>query len=322
MKKITAKIDLGTRQTFEKCNGKFLDESAYTEVITVTEDTAILKPVATLEGEIPLAYIITDAYPNNRVRDVLMSIEDSSTMRANCSGPIDKKDMESKGLIEGRDYKLRTPNSYHVRTSKGGWGMLAYSNEINSVMIGYKRGRFTGAIDSSGWTKDNPEKFEILKDLALYNERAFEKANPEIYKRQKAFSESFIKPEHRIGIFTTLSANRYHIGQTKQMSAHVDSGDTDAGLTTMCLFREGDYSGGFLVFPQFGVAIDAPSHSVIIADSNSAHGVSAISGNGQRFTCVAYTDRRLSSIGVFGKGEKLIGKYAQKESGSLEDFLS
>ena len=102
-----------------------------------------------------------------------MSIEDSSTMRANCSGPIDKKDMESKGLIEGRDYKLRTPNSYHVRTSKGGWGMIAYSNEINSVMIGYKRGRFTGAIDSSGWTKDNPEKFEILKDLALYNERAF-----------------------------------------------------------------------------------------------------------------------------------------------------
>ena len=84
----------------------------------------------------------------------------------------------------------------------------------------------------------------------------------------------------------------------------------------------GTYSGGFLVFPQFGVAIDAPSHSVIIADSNSAHGVSAISGNGQRFTCVAYTDRRLSSIGVFGKGEKLIGKYAQKESGSLEDFLS
>ena len=165
MKKITAKIDLGTRQTFEKWNGKFLDESAYTEVITVTEDTAILKPVATLDGDIPLAYIITDAYPNNRVRDVLMSIEDSSTMRANCSGPIDKKDMESKGLVEGRDYKLRTPNSYHVRTSKGGWGMIAYSNEINSVMIGYKRGRFTGAIDSSGWTKDNPEKFEILKVL-------------------------------------------------------------------------------------------------------------------------------------------------------------
>ncbi len=89
----------------------------------------------------------------------------------------------------------------------------------------------------------------------------------------------------------------------------------------MCLFREGDYQGGYLVFPQFGVAIDAPNNSVIIADSNSVHGVSTISGNGQRFTAVAYTDRRLSSIGVFGKGEKLIGKYAKKESGNLEEFL-
>jgi len=321
MKKIIAKTDLGEKETFKKWNGKFLDESVYTEVITVTEDTGIMKPIATLDGDVPLAYIITDAYPNNRVRDTLMSIEDTSTMRANCSGPISKDEMAKRGLIENRDYKLRTPNSYHIRTSKGGWGMIAYSNEINSVMIGYKRGRFTGAIDSSGWTKDNPEKFEILKDLALYNERAFEKANAEIYKRQKAFSESFIKPEHRIGIFTTLSANRYHVGQTEQMSAHVDSGDTDAGLTTMCLFREGNFSGGHLVFPQFGVAIDAPDNSVIIADSNCVHGVSPISGNGQRFTCVAYTDRRLSSIGVFGKGEKLIGKYAKKESGSLEDFL-
>ena len=112
MKKITAKIDLGTRQTFEKWNGKFLDESAYTEVITVTEDTAILKPVATLEGEIPLAYIITDAYPNNRVRDVLMSIEDSSTMRANCSGPIDKKDMESINYKYNEDKALAELSKY------------------------------------------------------------------------------------------------------------------------------------------------------------------------------------------------------------------
>ena len=38
-------------------------------------------------------------------------------------------------------------------------------------MIGYKRGR----IDSSGWCKDNPEKFEILKDISKYNELAFAK---------------------------------------------------------------------------------------------------------------------------------------------------
>ena len=50
------------------------------------------------------------------------------------------------------------------------------------------------------------------------------------------------------------------------MAAHVDSGDTDAGMTSMCVFREGDYDGAYLCFPLYGVAIDAPDNSVVIAD--------------------------------------------------------
>ena len=85
--------------------------------------------------------------------------------------------------------------------------MIAYSNEIHSVMIGFKRGRFTGAIDMSGWTKDNPEKWNALQDISIWNERAFKKADKEIYRKQKSFVETNIKPEHRVGrgIFTTLS---------------------------------------------------------------------------------------------------------------------
>jgi hypothetical protein len=286
------------------------------------EDTAIMKPVLSLDGsDVPLAYIITNAYPDDEVRNTLKSIEDVSTMRANCSGPIDKEDMKRKGLIEGEHYKLRSPNSYQVRTKSGGWGMIAYANEIHSVMIGYKRGRFTGAIDSSGWTKDNAEKFETLKNISKYNELAFAKANNDIYAKQKIFAESFVKPEHRMGIFSTYSANRYHSGQSTKMSFHVDSGDTEMGLTSMCVFREGEYDGAFLTFPRYGVAIDAPDNSVVIADSLEVHGVTEISGNGERFSCVAYMDNRLATIGSAGKSEKLIGKYAAKTSGNLDDFL-
>ena len=229
--------------------------------------------------------------------------------------------MKRKGLIEGEHYKLRSPNSYQVRTKSGGWGMIAYANEIHSVMIGYKRGRFTGAIDSSGWTKDNPEKFNTLKDISKYNELAFAKANNEIYNKQKTFAESFVKPEHRMGIFSTYSANRYHSGQSTKMSFHVDSGDTEMGLTSMCVFREGDYDGAFLTFPRYEVAIDAPDNSVVIADSLEVHGVTEIKGNGERFSCVAYMDNRLATVGSAGKSEKLIGKYAAKTSGSLDEFL-
>ena len=325
MNYITVTKDLGKKETYDAWNGKFLDETSYDQVIKVTdEDAGIMKPVVSLDGsDVPLAYVITNAYGDDSVRNTLMSIEDVSVMRANCSGPILEEDMLAKGLVKDVDYRLRTPNSYQLKTGTGKWGMIAYSNEIHSVMIGYKRGRFTGGIDSSGWVKTNKKKWEELQVISEWNEKAFIKANKDVYDRQKAFCETYIEPEYRIGggIFTTLSANRYHIGQSGKMGAHVDSGDLNAGMTTMSCFREGEYGGAYLVFPRYGIAIDAPDNSVIIADSNEVHGVTQITGTGQRFTCVAYCDNRLATKGVAGKSERKIGRFAKNESGSLEDFV-
>lgn len=144
-KYITAKTDYGEKETFDKWKGKFLNESDLDEIIHVTQDTVIIRPDNILEGSgTPIAYVITNAFPDNSMRDVLYRIEESSVMRANCAGPIDPAEMKKKGLIEGEHYKLRTPNSYYKLNKNGGWGMIANANEINSVMIGAKRGRFTG----------------------------------------------------------------------------------------------------------------------------------------------------------------------------------
>ena len=324
----TANYDLGFKEAWNKWNGRWLDETAYDQVISsigVKEDIIkVYKPFGSIDEKPLLAVVVKGVYTGevyNEVKDSLFSIDDLTTMRANASGPIDHEEMKKKGLIEGKDYKLRTPNSYYVRTKSGGWGMIAYAAEIHSVMIGYKRGRFTGAIDVSGWTKDNPEKFEILKEIAVYNEKAFDKANSIVYNKQRKFAEEYIQSEHRIGIFTTLSANRYHAGQSAKMSAHIDSGDTEFGMTSMCVFRQGDYQGAYLLFPRYGIGIDAPDNSVLIADSREVHGVTSIRGNGERFSCVAYCDNRLATIGNAGKSERLIGKYAKKHSGNLEEFI-
>ena len=80
-------------------------------------------------------------------------------------------------------------------------------------------------------------------------------------------------------------------------------------------------TGGYLTFPRYGIAIDAPDNSVIIADSNEVHGVTPIEGSGQRFTCVAYCDNRLATKGVAGKSERKIGRFAKNETGNLSEFL-
>ena len=49
MKKIVVDKDLGEKETFDKWNGKFLDETSYDQVIKVTdEDVGVMKPVLTL----------------------------------------------------------------------------------------------------------------------------------------------------------------------------------------------------------------------------------------------------------------------------------
>ena len=91
MKKIQLTKDYGKKETFEKWNGKFLDDSSYDKVYKVTqkEDLGIMKPVKSLDGsDVPLAYVVNNVYPNDDIRDVLTTIEDTSTMRANCSGPV------------------------------------------------------------------------------------------------------------------------------------------------------------------------------------------------------------------------------------------
>ena len=272
MKKIVVEKDLGVNETFDKWNGKFLDETSYDTLVKVTdEDVGVMKPVNSLDGsDVPLAYVITNVYNDNDViRNTLMSIEDVSVMRANCAGPIDAEEMKKKGLIEGEHYKLRTPNSYYVKTKSGKWGMIAYANEINSVMIGAKRGRFTGAINIS-----NPIKWEELEELCVDVERAFYKAAPEIYRRQRKYAEEAIAPEHRHGMVTTLSANRYSAMQSTAMAVHSDGKDVE--YTTMSCHRQGSYTGAYLSFPRWGVGIDLPDNSVCIADSKSLHCVEGL----------------------------------------------
>ena len=319
MQEIKLRRDHGAVRSQEKWAGNFLTKEAYEEVVSPTEDIVIYKPGASLYDDAPLAYVVCNAFPNTKVVDCLKTIEETTTMRANASGPILEEDMKERGIIE---YKLRSPNSYHVKTKSGKWGMIAYANEIHSVMAGWKKGRFTGGIEMSGWTKDNPEKFEILKDISIYNEAAFEKIDPERYQAQKDFAELHISTEHRVGIMTTLSMNRYSdlgLGSSKGMSVHVDSGDTEAGMTTMCHFRDGEYEGAYLTFPRYKVAIDAPDNSVIIADSLELHGVTPIKGQGTRYSCVAYCDRRLATMGQLGKTPKKIGKYS--DNANLENFI-
>ena len=328
-----AEKDLGYKETHEKFNGKWLDESDYDTLVSsigVNEKVIkVSKPVASIDGDRPpLAYIVKGEYTGDmyqQIKDTLFSIDDVSTMRANAAGPIDHEEMKKKGLIEGAHYKLRTPNSYYPLKKNGKFNRIAESNAIHSVLIGYKRGRFTGMIKPSGWMekKSNKEKWEVLQNIAPLNEGALKVAAPDIWRRQRAFADNYIESKYHIGgaPITALSANRYSSEGTAKMSAHVDGKDLEFGMTTMCVFRIGDFEGANLCFPRYGLAIEADDGDVLIADSNELHGVTPIRGNGVRLSCVAYCDEHVATMGIGGKSENPIGPHNKDKHGSLDGFF-
>ena len=324
------KVDHGQKETFDKWNGKFLDETSYDTVVhsrgSGSDIIKVYKPHASL-GERPLLAAIVKGHMKDRldIKDTLFSIDDVSTMRANAAGPIDHEEMKKKGMIEGVHYKLRTPNSYYPLKKNGKFNRMAEANAIHSVLIGYKRGRFTGMIGPSGWMekKSNKHKWEILQQIAPLNESALQKAAPDVWRMQRTFADNYIESKYHIGgaPITALSANRYSTEGTAKMSAHVDGKDLEFGMTTMCVFRVGDYDGAYLCFPRYGVAIDADDGDVVIADSNELHGVTPISGNGVRLSCVAYCDEHVATKGIAGKSENPIGPHNKDKHGSLDSFL-
>jgi hypothetical protein len=67
--------------------------------------------------------------------------------------------------------------------------------------------------------------------------------------------------------FSTITVNN-----TYPTGIHTDSGDLDAGFSTLGCIRRGAYTGGWLTFPQYGVCADMQDGDVVLMDAHEWHG--------------------------------------------------
>lgn len=67
--------------------------------------------------------------------------------------------------------------------------------------------------------------------------------------------------------FTTITVNN-----TYPTGIHTDKGDLDAGFSNLAVLRRGSYTGGWITFPQYGVAADMQDGDVLLMDAHEWHG--------------------------------------------------
>lgn len=120
---------------------------------------------------------------------------------------------------------------------------------------------------TTAFTRDNLEKWKTVIPFFELIAEIYKELAPEEYNRQiKLFKKC--PPGFQIGKtpFTTITSN-----YNWRTACHKDSGDFKDGLGNLTVVGDKGFSGGYLGFPQFGVAVDVRPGDTVIMDVHQWH---------------------------------------------------
>ncbi len=126
--------------------------------------------------------------------------------------------------------------------------------------------------------------------------------------------------------FSTITVNNSY-----PTGIHRDQGDLDAGFSTIAVFREGDFRGAKLVFPQYRVAVDLQDRDLILMDAHAWHGNTPLDPdperdmNGhlvgdpgfERISVVSYFRTKIAACGSPEEEADKALAYAEKRNSAL-----
>lgn len=122
---------------------------------------------------------------------------------------------------------------------------------------------------ATSYTEKSPELFELAYPFLQSLNKGFKELLPWRWNNQKAAADKldprFLVPET---VFTTITVNK-----TFRTACHRDAGDLDAGLSNLLVLGTGEYTGGYLVFPEYRIAVNVrPGDLLLVNNHEVIHG--------------------------------------------------
>lgn len=174
-----------------------------------------------------------------------------------------------------------------------------YANAVHSGIAGwfdrYPRIPYGRATN---YTENNYEKFEMSFPFLQSLNSGFKNLLPERWGNQKAAADK-VDPEFLVPgtVFSTITVNK-----TFRTACHRDAGDFSDGLSNLLvLSNDGNYTGGYLVFPEYRIAVDVrPGDLLLVNNHEIIHGNTPIvlgSENSERISLVCYLREGMLELG-------------------------
>lgn len=175
-----------------------------------------------------------------------------------------------------------------------------YANVVNSGIAGwfdrYPRIPYGRA---TAYTQNHFDKFKMAFPFLQSLDKGFKKLLPKRWANQRAAADKidsrFLVPET---VFTTVTVNK-----TFRTACHRDAGDFSDGLSNLLvLSNNGKYTGGYLVFPEYRIAVNVrPGDLLLVNNHEIIHGNTPIEtyDDGERISLVCYLREKMLELGSY-----------------------
>jgi hypothetical protein len=151
---------------------------------------------------------------------------------------------------------------------------------------------------ATSYTQHSFDKFKLSFPFLQSLNKGFKELLPWRWQNQKnaidKIDPAFVVPGT---VFTTITVNK-----TFRTAAHYDAGDFADGLSNLLvLSNNGNYSGGYLVFPEYRIAVNVrPGDLLLVNNHEIMHGNTPIVLNdneAERISLVCYLREKMLELG-------------------------
>lgn len=141
---------------------------------------------------------------------------------------------------------------------------------------------------ATSYTEKHPEEFAKAYPFLQTLNKGFKELLPWRWSNQRAAADKldprFLVPET---VFTTITVNK-----SFRTACHRDAGDLNEGLSNLLVLGDGEYTGGYLIFPEYRIAVNVrPGDLLLVNNHEIIHGNTEIKlnhENAERVSLVCY----------------------------------
>lgn len=168
-------------------------------------------------------------------------------------------------------------------------------------------------VRETHYTSNHSDKFKQLFPYINQINTLYKTYLPDLYKKQiKKTNEIFYKIDNTA--FTTITVNINY-----QTTIHKDTGDDEEGFGNLTVIEKGNYTGGEICFPQYGIGIDLREGDILFMNVHEWHAnlPMKFEKGAERMSVVCYLRKKIWER-TRNKSEKFMKQHTKKTKRILE----